>query len=60
MTARRNATPRPGQVKAQVPTETEAARLNRVLDKISASGLESLTTEERQLLDDASKRRRQD
>jgi hypothetical protein len=31
-----------------------------VLDKISASGLDSLTTEERQLLDDASKRRRQD
>lgn len=40
--------------------DSEAASLNRVLDKISALGLESLTTEERQLLDDASKRRRQD
>lgn len=61
MTARRSATPRPGQAKAPAaPTETDAARLNRVLDKISATGLDSLTTEERQLLDDASKRRRQD
>lgn len=42
------------------PAENEATRLNRVLDKISATGIESLTTEERQLLDDASKRRRQD
>ncbi len=40
--------------------ESDAARLNRVLDKISASGLESLTAEERQLLDEASKRRRED
>jgi hypothetical protein len=40
--------------------ENDAARLNGVLDKISASGLDSLTPEERQLLDDASKRRRQD
>ncbi|MBW7934538.1 MAG: rhomboid family intramembrane serine protease [Gemmatimonadaceae bacterium] len=40
--------------------ESETVRLNRVLDKISATGLESLTAEERQLLDDASKRRRQD
>ncbi len=60
MTARRNATPRSGQAKTPAPAETDAARLNRVLDKISASGLDSLTTEERQLLDDASKRRRQD
>lgn len=42
------------------PTESEAVRLNRVLDKISASGIESLTSDERQLLDDASKRRRRD
>ncbi|MBA4072477.1 MAG: hypothetical protein C0497_11665 [Gemmatimonas sp.] len=60
MTARRPAPARPGQAKAPAPSETDAARLNRVLDKISASGLASLTTEERQLLDDASKRRRQD
>jgi membrane associated rhomboid family serine protease len=40
--------------------ESDAAKLNRVLDKISAEGIASLTIEERQLLDDASKRRRQD
>ncbi len=40
--------------------ENESARLNRVLDKISATGIESLTPDERQLLDDASKRRRKD
>jgi len=51
---------RPRPAETTVPTESEAVRLNRVLDKISASGIESLTSEERQLLDDASKRRRQD
>jgi membrane associated rhomboid family serine protease len=45
---------------ATSPAETDAARLNRVLDKISATGLDSLTADERQLLDDASKQRRQD
>jgi membrane associated rhomboid family serine protease len=44
----------------QAPSDSESARLNRVLDKISASGIESLTPEERQLLSDASKRRRKD
>jgi membrane associated rhomboid family serine protease len=60
MTSRRNATTR--QRPAQTPTagEGEATTLDRVLDKISATGLASLTTEERQLLDDASKRRRPD
>lgn len=45
---------------APAPSEHESTRLNCVLDKISASGIESLTAEERQLLDDASKRRRKD
>lgn len=36
----------------------DATALDRVLDKISAQGLGSLTTDERQLLDDESRRRR--
>ena len=44
----------------QAPGDSDATRLNRVLDKISASGIESLTPEERQLLSDASQRRRKD
>jgi membrane associated rhomboid family serine protease len=60
MTAQRNAAVRDRAPAAQAPADNDAARLNGVLDKISASGLESLTAEERQLLDDASKRRRQD
>jgi membrane associated rhomboid family serine protease len=58
VTAQRRVAPRDEH--APAATENDAARLNRVLDKISATGLESLTAEERQLLDDASKRRRQD
>lgn len=60
MTTRRRAAAR--AVPAELPTndEGDAVSLNRLLDKISAEGLESLTAEERQLLDDASKRRRQD
>lgn len=49
------AQPRPT---APAGNETDAARLDRVLDKISAQGISSLTHEELQLLDDASKRRR--
>jgi membrane associated rhomboid family serine protease len=59
MTARQRAAAREPQTPAAAG-ESDASRLNRVLDKISATGLESLTAEERQLLDDASKRRRQD
>lgn len=52
---------RPAEPHGTTPAaETDAVRLDRVLDKISATGLESLTPEERQLLDDASKRRRKD
>lgn len=45
---------------AQTQTETppDAAALDRVLDKISAEGIEHLTREERQILDDESRRRR--
>jgi membrane associated rhomboid family serine protease len=60
VTARRRAVARPLPAGAPEPVGGDAASLNRVLDKISAEGLESLTTEERQLLDDASKRRRED
>jgi membrane associated rhomboid family serine protease len=38
--------------------QPDATALDRVLDKISATGLESLTTDERRLLDDASRRLR--
>jgi membrane associated rhomboid family serine protease len=60
MMAQRNAASRDRETPTPAPADNDAARLNRVLDKISASGLESLTVEEHQLLDDASKRRRQD
>jgi len=59
MTSRRTSTVRQKPVEV-APAETDAAGLNRVLDKISEQGIASLTLEERQLLDDASKRRRQD
>ena len=60
MTARQNAASRQRPAAVQPSAENDASRLNHVLDKISASGIESLTAEERQLLDEASKRRRQD
>jgi len=59
MTSRRTSTARQKPTET-APVETDAASLNRVLDKISEQGIASLTLEERQLLDDASKRRRQD
>jgi membrane associated rhomboid family serine protease len=48
------AVPPPGPEDARLLDE-----LDRVLDKISASGMSSLTAEERKLLDDASRRYRQ-
>jgi membrane associated rhomboid family serine protease len=42
------------------PDPAALAEIDRVLDKISARGLASLTPEERRLLDEASKRFRQD
>jgi membrane associated rhomboid family serine protease len=59
MTTRRTSTSRQRPA-TTAPGETDTASLDRVLDKISAQGIASLTLEERQLLDDASKRRRQD
>jgi membrane associated rhomboid family serine protease len=59
MTSRRTSTARQKPTDV-APAETDATLLNRVLDKISEQGIASLTLEERQLLDDASKRRRQD
>ena len=59
MTSRRTSTARQKPTDV-APVETDATMLNRVLDKISEQGIASLTLEERQLLDDASKRRRQD
>lgn len=60
VTAKRNTGTRQRSVDLSAPAETDAVRLDRVLDKISAVGLASLTPEELQLLDDASKRRRPD
>jgi membrane associated rhomboid family serine protease len=50
---RRSATRRKGR-----PAGEEGTALNQVLDKISAQGLDSLTSEEKQLLDEASKKLR--
>lgn len=60
VTSRRRAVTHARPVETPAPVESDAAILNRVLDKISAQGLDSLTADERQLLDDASKRRRPD
>jgi len=50
---RTNVSPRAERVK-----QTELTALDQLLDKISAQGLESLTSEERRLLSEESKRRR--
>ncbi len=60
VTSRRVAASPQQPAETAAPRESDAARLDRVLDKISATGLASLTPEELQLLDDASKRRRHD
>jgi len=60
VTARRTPGTRKRPVDVRAPADSDATRLDGVLDKISASGLASLTAEELQLLDDASKRRRRD
>jgi membrane associated rhomboid family serine protease len=65
--ARSNATPptrRPRAARPASPSQTQtqsppdATALDRILDKISAEGIDRLTREERQLLDDESRRRR--
>lgn len=60
MTSRRRTVTRTRPAETPAPVESDATILDRVLDKISAEGLDSLTADERQLLDDASKRRRPD
>jgi membrane associated rhomboid family serine protease len=60
VTSRRRTVTRTKPEDTPAPVKGDAATLNRVLDKISAEGLDSLTVDERQLLDDESKRRRQD
>lgn len=49
---------RPVAVPAVRPRETTSDELNRVLDKISAQGLDSLTMDERRILEEMSKRLR--
>jgi membrane associated rhomboid family serine protease len=49
---------RPPRAATPATPAVDATALDRVLDKISAQGLGSLTTDERQLLDDESRRRR--
>ena len=44
----------------QTPREERVAELDRVLDKISLEGLESLTAAERTVLDEMAKRLRED
>lgn len=50
---RQSAPPRPG-------TDPVAAEVDRVLDKISEQGIESLTADERRFLDEVSKRKQRD
>jgi membrane associated rhomboid family serine protease len=52
--------PIPAQVPRNVLRPRRSDAINAVLDKISQHGLESLTTDERQILEEASKRLRDD
>lgn len=63
--ARKAAVQRPRVEAAPAPavpdaTASESAEIDRVLDKISASGIASLTAEERRFLDAVAERRRRD
>ena len=51
---------RPAMTRQKQREEYPAAEVDRVLDKISALGIHSLTPEERRVLDDASRRKRGD
>jgi hypothetical protein len=55
MLARQAAAPRTGEAKRGEPRREE---LNRVLDKISALGIESLTGDERRVLEDMARQLR--
>jgi ABC-type amino acid transport substrate-binding protein len=50
-----------GAARSQETPDDQALldQIDRVLDKISASGISSLTVEERRLLDEVSRRKRQ-
>jgi hypothetical protein len=59
ITASRTSTSRPSVPPPQPdPAALEAAELDRLLDKIGASGMDSLTASERAFLDGVSRRRR--
>ena len=51
---------RPALARPEPPEEYPAEEVDRVLDKISAFGIHSLTVEERRFLDEVSKRKRKD
>jgi len=51
---------RPAHTRPEPREEYPAEEVDRVLDKISAFGIQSLTTEERRFLDEVSKRKRKD
>jgi membrane associated rhomboid family serine protease len=63
-TASREAEPRgiaPGRpIQSRPGSDPVAAEVDRVLDKISATGIESLTPEERRFLDEVSKRKQRE
>jgi membrane associated rhomboid family serine protease len=60
----RDADPRASQTGRPLPprpgSDPVATEVDRVLDKISANGIESLTTEERRFLDEVSKRKQRE
>ncbi len=51
---------RPAMARPEVREEYSSDEVDRVLDKISAFGIQSLTAEERRFLDEASKKKRKD
>jgi len=51
---------RPAMTRQETREEYPAAEVDRVLDKISALGIQSLTPEERRFLDEVSRRKRKD
>jgi membrane associated rhomboid family serine protease len=51
---------RPAMARPEVREEYSSDEVDRVLDKISAFGIQSLTAEERRFLDEVSKRKRKD
>jgi membrane associated rhomboid family serine protease len=51
---------RPAMVRPEVREENPADEVDRVLDKISATGLNSLTPDERRFLDEVARRKRKD